>query len=48
MQKHGAELADRPHFLAAGDIVSGGMRTLLVNNGERLKRLRRCGIFGLS
>lgn len=41
MQKHGAELADRPEFIAAGEFLSGGMRTLLVNNGEYLKKLRR-------
>ena len=41
MQKHNAELADRPDFIAAGEFLSGGMRTLLVNNGERLRRLRR-------
>ena len=41
MQKHGADLADRPRMIAAGDIVSGGMRTLLTPGGERLRRLRR-------
>ncbi|KAI0693913.1 cytochrome P450 [Cytidiella melzeri] len=41
MQKHGADLVDRPRLIAAGDIVSGGMRTLLTPAGERLKRLRR-------
>lgn len=44
MQKHGGDLADRPHLLAANDIVSGGMRTLLTPVGERLRRLRRSGI----
>ena len=41
MQKRGADLADRPEFVAAGDFLSGGMRTLLVGVGERLRRLRR-------
>lgn len=41
MQKRGADLADRPDFIAAGDFLSGGMRTLLVGAGERVRRLRR-------
>lgn len=41
MQKHGSELADRPRSVAAGEIFSGDMRTLLVGAGERLKKLRR-------
>ncbi|KAI0086645.1 cytochrome P450 [Irpex rosettiformis] len=41
MQKHGADLVDRPQMVAASDIVSGGMRTLLTPAGERLRRLRR-------
>lgn len=42
MQKHGTELADRPRYIAAGELMSGGMRTLLVGAGERIRRLRRC------
>lgn len=41
MQKHGSDLADRPRTVAAGEILSGDMRTLLVGAGERLKKLRR-------
>lgn len=41
MQKHGTELADRPLSIAAGEIMSGGKRTLLVGAGERLRKLRR-------
>ncbi|KAI0345185.1 cytochrome P450, partial [Trametopsis cervina] len=41
MQKHGIDVADRPRMVAAGDIVSGGMRLLMTPNGERLRRLRR-------
>ncbi|KIP04789.1 hypothetical protein PHLGIDRAFT_31183 [Phlebiopsis gigantea 11061_1 CR5-6] len=41
MQKHGAALADRPLSIAAGEIMSGGKRTLLVGAGERLKKLRK-------
>ena len=41
MQKHGSDLADRPRTVAAGEICSGDMRTLLVGAGERLKKLRR-------
>ncbi|KAI0078962.1 cytochrome P450 [Panus rudis PR-1116 ss-1] len=41
MQKHGNDLADRPPSIAAGKLLSGDMRTLLVGSGERLRRLRR-------
>ncbi|KZT41168.1 cytochrome P450 [Sistotremastrum suecicum HHB10207 ss-3] len=41
MEKQGALLADRPRSIAAGEILSGGKRTLLVQQGERLKRLRK-------
>lgn len=41
MQKNGAELADRPLSIAAGEIMSGGKRTLLVGAGERLRKLRK-------
>lgn len=42
MQKHGADLTGRPRHIAAGDIHSGGMRTLLVDAGETLRKLRKC------
>ncbi|KAJ7076089.1 cytochrome P450 [Mycena belliarum] len=41
MEKEGASLADRPPSIAAGDTLSGGMRTLLIGNGERLRKLRK-------
>ncbi|KAJ7512026.1 cytochrome P450 [Mycena galericulata] len=41
MEKEGASLADRPVSIAAGDTLSGGMRTLLIGNGERLRKLRK-------
>ncbi|KAI0086646.1 cytochrome P450 [Irpex rosettiformis] len=41
MQKHGGDLADRPRSVAAGEIFSGGMRTLLTPRGDRLRKLRR-------
>ncbi|KAJ6590592.1 cytochrome P450 [Mycena vulgaris] len=41
MEKEGAYLADRPPSIAAGDTLSGGMRTLLIQNGERLRKLRK-------
>ena len=41
MQKHGGDLVDRPRMIAAGDIVSGGKRTLLTPAGDRLRKLRR-------
>ncbi|KAJ7275075.1 cytochrome P450 [Mycena rebaudengoi] len=41
MEKEGAHLADRPHLIAAGEVLSGGMRTLLLSNGARLRKLRK-------
>ncbi|KAI0345186.1 cytochrome P450 [Trametopsis cervina] len=41
MQKHGSDLTDRPRNIAAGEIFSGGMRTLLTPQGDRLRKLRR-------
>ncbi|KAJ6631172.1 cytochrome P450 [Mycena sp. CBHHK59/15] len=41
MEKEGASLADRPPSIAAGETLSGGMRTLLLRNGERLRKLRK-------
>ncbi|KAF7350486.1 Cytochrome P450 [Mycena venus] len=41
MEKEGASVADRPSSIAAGDTLSGGMRTLLIGNGERLRKLRK-------
>ncbi|KAJ7151109.1 cytochrome P450 [Mycena filopes] len=41
MEKEGASVADRPSSIAAGDTLSGGMRTLLIRNGERLRKLRK-------
>ncbi|KAJ7145385.1 cytochrome P450 [Mycena crocata] len=41
MEKEGAAFADRPPSIAAGATLSGGMRTLLIPNGERLRKLRK-------
>ncbi|KAK7055282.1 cytochrome P450 [Favolaschia claudopus] len=41
MEKEGASNADRPSNIAAGETLSGGMRTLLIPNGERLRKLRK-------
>ncbi|KAF5357347.1 hypothetical protein D9758_005923 [Tetrapyrgos nigripes] len=41
MEKEGANLADRPTSIAAGETLSGGMRVLLTPAGERFKKLRR-------
>ncbi|KAI0933583.1 hypothetical protein AcV5_005691 [Taiwanofungus camphoratus] len=41
MSKHSLETADRPRSISAGDIVSWGMRTLLVPAGDRIRKLRR-------
>ncbi|KAJ6588699.1 cytochrome P450 [Mycena capillaripes] len=41
MEKEGASVADRPTSIAAGETLSGGMRTLLIGNGESLRKLRK-------
>ncbi|KAK7046704.1 cytochrome P450, partial [Favolaschia claudopus] len=41
LEKEGAATADRPNHIAAGETLSGGMRTLLIPNGERLRRFRK-------
>ena len=41
MEKRGAALVDRPHSIAASDLLSKGLRFLLVGSGERLRRYRR-------
>ncbi|KAJ3489919.1 hypothetical protein NLI96_g1776 [Meripilus lineatus] len=41
MQKHGADLADRPRSVSSGEIISNDLLVLLARYGDRLKRLRR-------
>ena len=41
MEKEGAHTADRPRFMAGSEMVSGGMRTLLIGVGERLRKYRK-------
>ncbi|KAK0197734.1 cytochrome P450 [Armillaria mellea] len=41
MEKEGASLADRPKWVAASEMVSGGMRILLLNSGKRFRKLRK-------
>ncbi|PBK84087.1 cytochrome P450 [Armillaria gallica] len=41
MEKEGAALVDRPRWTAASEMVSGGMRLLLLQSGERLRKFRK-------
>ncbi|KAF8838138.1 cytochrome P450 [Paxillus ammoniavirescens] len=41
MEKEGVALVDRPRSIASGELVSGGMRLLLIGSGERFRRLRK-------
>ncbi|KAJ3812998.1 cytochrome P450 [Lentinula aff. lateritia] len=41
MEKHGADISDRPNSVAAGDTLSGGMRILLIKSGDKFKKLRK-------
>lgn len=41
MEKEGNAVVDRPPTVAAGELVSGGLRLLFVRSGERFRRLRR-------
>ncbi|KAG2131583.1 cytochrome P450, partial [Suillus bovinus] len=40
MEKEGGLLADRPRAVAAGEILSGGLRMILAPAGEQFRRLR--------
>lgn len=41
MEKQGASLVDRPRFIAAGELLCGGMLIPFIPAGERFRRLRR-------
>ncbi|KAG2072915.1 cytochrome P450 [Suillus decipiens] len=48
MEKEGANLADRPHSIAVQETLSGGMRIVTENSGDRLRRMRRVLHAGLQ
>ena len=41
MEKEGGSLVDRPRSIAAGEILSDGLRLVLAHAGETFRRLRR-------
>ncbi|KIJ67571.1 hypothetical protein HYDPIDRAFT_174012 [Hydnomerulius pinastri MD-312] len=41
MEKQGGSLVDRPRFVAAGELLGGGLRILLTPSGERFRKMRR-------
>ncbi|KAG2075789.1 cytochrome P450 [Suillus decipiens] len=41
MEKEGGSLADRPQSIAAGEMLSDGMRIILARSGDRFRRLRK-------
>ncbi|KAG1725073.1 cytochrome P450 [Suillus paluster] len=41
MEKQGASLADRPRFVAAGEMLFGGLSIVFTPAGSRLRRMRR-------
>ncbi|THU92354.1 cytochrome P450 [Dendrothele bispora CBS 962.96] len=41
MEQQGSSLIDRPKSVAAGEILSQGMRLLLMSNGKRFKQFRK-------
>ncbi|KAG1804670.1 cytochrome P450 [Suillus subaureus] len=41
MEKQGGLLADRPHLIAAGEMLNGGLAIALTPAGERWRRMRR-------
>ena len=41
LEKEGASTADRPRSIAAGEILSGGLRVMHVRPGERFKKMRK-------
>lgn len=48
MEKEGANLADRPRSIAVQETLSGGMRIVTENSGDRLRRMRRVLHAGLQ
>ncbi|KAG1725076.1 cytochrome P450 [Suillus paluster] len=41
MEKQGGSLADRPRFVAAGEMLCGGLSIIFTPAGSRLRRMRR-------
>lgn len=41
MEKEGASLVDRPRTIAAGEMLSNGMRIVLARSGDQFRRLRK-------
>ena len=41
MEKKGGLMADRPRAVAAGEILSRGLRLIFAPAGEQFRRLRR-------
>lgn len=41
MEKEGGSLVDRPRSIAAGEMLSKGMRILMARSGDRFRRLRK-------
>jgi hypothetical protein len=41
MEKEGASLVDRPRSIAAGEMLSNGMRIVLARSGDQFRRLRK-------
>ncbi|KAG2075334.1 cytochrome P450 [Suillus decipiens] len=41
MEKEGGSLVDRPRSIAAGEMLSNGMRLVLSRSGDRFRRLRK-------
>ncbi|KAG2121266.1 cytochrome P450 [Suillus clintonianus] len=41
MEKEGGSLVDRPRSIAAGEMLSRGMRILMARSGDRFRRLRK-------
>ncbi|KAL1748949.1 cytochrome P450 [Schizophyllum fasciatum] len=48
LERHAPAFADRPRSIAAGEVLSGGMRTLMIPKGERIKKLRRALLMSLQ
>ena len=48
MEKEGSALADRPHSIAAGEMLSKGLRFVALRSGERLRRYRKAAFIHLQ
>ncbi|TRM65854.1 cytochrome P450 [Schizophyllum amplum] len=48
LERQAPSFADRPRSIAAGELLSGGMRTLFIPKGERIRKSRKALLMSLQ